>query len=171
MALQFYLSSTYSDLKEHREAAIAAFRDFAKRGKETYVDYEVFDPNALPQEEISLDVCLRNVRDSSYFILILGWRYGYIPEESDKSIVELEYEAAVEQGIPRFCFIIDDRYPVSPRHVETGEGADKLKRFKARVQDEHYAARFSTPEDLARELTLNISVLNRPMTEVINAAV
>lgn len=170
MSLHFYLSSTYSDLNDHRVAAIAAFQDFAKQGKETYVDYELFDPNALPQEGISsLDVLLRNVKDSSYFILILGWRYGYIPEGSDKSIVELEYEAAVENGLPRFCFIIDDRYPISPRHIETGEGADKLKRFKTRIQNEHYASRFSTPSDLARELTLNISVLNRPMGELIQA--
>ncbi|MFL5146474.1 MAG: DUF4062 domain-containing protein, partial [Microvirga sp.] len=29
------------------------------------------------------------------FVLILGWRYGYIPKGSEKSIVELEYEAAL----------------------------------------------------------------------------
>ncbi len=170
MATQFYLSSTYSDLKEHRDAAITTFRDFAKRSEKYSVEYELFDPNALPQEGMSLlDRCLRSVKESSYFILILGWRYGYIPEGSDKSIVELEYEAAVNAAIPRFCFIIDDRHPISPRHIETGEGADKLKRFKAKVQEEHYASRFSTTEDLARELTLNISVLNRSMGEATQA--
>jgi hypothetical protein len=151
MPSYLYLSSTYADLKDHREAAIAAIRSFAERGKEHYVDYEVFDPGSLPYEgKALLDTCLAQVRESSNFILILGWRYGYVPEGSDRSIVELEFDTAVKAGISRFCFIIDDRQPVSPRHVETGAGAEKLRRFKAKVESAHHAFRFSSPEDLAR---------------------
>jgi hypothetical protein len=153
MALHFYLGSTYSDLKDYREAAIDAVRTFSERSKEHYVDYEVFDPNALPHEgQALLDTCLSQVNEASYFILLLGWRYGYVPDGSELSIIELEFNAAVEAGIPRFCFVIDDRHPVSPRHVETGEGAEKLRRFKARVESEHIVARFTTPDDLARQL-------------------
>jgi hypothetical protein len=168
--MRFYLGSTYSDLGEHRDAAIAAMREFAKHGKESYVDYDFFDPNTLAQTGVShLEACLPNVKESSYFVLILGWRYGYIPEGSEKSIVELEYEAAIENAVPRFCFLIDDKYPIPPKYIETGEGADKLKRLKARVQEEHLVSRFSTPTDLARELTLAISILNRPFTEATQA--
>lgn len=167
--MSFYLSSTYEDLKEHREAAISAFADFAIRSADIY---DIFDPNTLFQTGASdLDVILHNVRESSYFVLILGWRYGYIPQVSEKSIVELEYETAVKHGIPRSVFLIDDRYPVPPRHVETGEGAGKLLRFKARVQEEHFVRRFTTPADLARELTLAVSVLDRPLSEATQALV
>jgi len=77
----FYLSSTYSDLKEYREAAIAAVRTFSERSKEHYVDYKVFDPNELPHEgQALLDTCLSHVKEASYFVLLLGWRYGYVPE-------------------------------------------------------------------------------------------
>ena len=170
MAINFYLSSTYSDLKEYREAAIAAVRTFSERSKEHYVEYEVFDPSALPHEgQALLDTCLAQVKEASYFILLLGWRYGYIPEGSDLSIIELEFNAAVEAGIPRFCFVIDDRQPVSPRHVETGEGAEKLRRFKTRIESEHLVTRFTTPDDLARQLITSISVLNRPMGEATQA--
>jgi hypothetical protein len=163
MGLHFYLGSTYSDLNEHREAAIAAIRTFSERSKD---DDEVFDPNALPHEgQALLDTCLSQVKKASYFVLLLGWRYGYIPDGSELSIVELEFNAAVESGIPRFCFVIDDRHAVSPRHVETGEGAEKLRRFKGRLESQHVVTRFTTPDDLARQLITSISVLNRPMRE------
>jgi hypothetical protein len=170
MALHFYLGSTYSDLQDYREAALDAVHTFSERSKEHYVDYEVFDPNALPHKgQALLDTCLSQVKEASYFILLLGWRYGYVPDGSELSIIELEFNAAVEAGILRFCFVIDDRHPVSPRHVETGEGAEKLRRFKARVESEHVVARFTTPDDLARQLITSISVLNRPMGEATQA--
>jgi hypothetical protein len=170
MPVRFYLSSTYSDLKEYRDAAVAAVRTFAERSKEQHVDYELFDPSALPHEgKALLDTCLAQVKEASYFVLLLGWRYGYVPEDSERSIVELEFDTAVKAGIPRFCFIIDDRVPVSPRYVETGPGADKLRRFKTKVESAHLVTRFLTPDDLARQLTVSISVLNRPMGEATQA--
>jgi len=172
MALHFYLSSTYSDLKEYREAAIAAMRTFSEQSKKYGYECEVFDPNALPHEgQALLETCLSQVKEASDFVLLLGWRYGYIPGSSDLSIIELEFNAAVESGIPRFCFVIDDRHPVSPRHVETGEGAEKLRRFKARVESTHVVARFTTPDDRARQLITSMSVLNRPTGEATQALV
>jgi hypothetical protein len=172
MALHFYICSTYSDLKEYRDAAIAAVREFSERSKKDFVDFEVFDPNALPyQGEALLDTCLSQVREASYFVLLLGWRYGYVPEGSNVSIVELEFNAAVAAGIPRFCFVMDDRQPVSAQQVETGEGATKLRRFKARVERENVVAKFTTPDDLARQLIGSISVLNRPISEATQALV
>lgn len=170
MALHFYLGSTYSDLGDYRKAAVEAVSTFSERSKERYVDYEVFDPNALPHEgQALLDACLTQVKEASYFILLLGWRYGYVPDGSDLSIIELEFNAAVASGVPRFCFVIDDRQPVSPRQVETGEGAEKLRRFKARVESGHVVSRFTTPDDLARQIITSISVLDRPMGEATQA--
>jgi len=170
MPVHFYLSSTYTDLKDYRAAAVNAIRRFAEKGKEQYVDYEMFDPGTLPHEgKALLDTCLAQVKEASYFILLLGWRYGYVPDGGEKSLIELEFDTAVEAGIPRFCFTIDDKHPVSPRYVETGAGAEKLRRFKAKVEETHVVTRFSTPDDLARELILIISVLNRPMGEATQA--
>jgi Domain of unknown function (DUF4062) len=168
----FYFCSTYSDLKEHRQAAIAAFREFAQRNAESYVDYDFFDPNVFAETgATNLDASLREARECSYFVLILGWRYGYIPKGSKKSIVELEYDAALTGHATFFCFQIDDSYPVSPKFIEGGQGAEKLKAFKRLVQERNLVARFSTPDDLARELTLAVSVLNRPLGDALKALV
>ena len=166
----FYLSSTYSELTEHREAVIAAIRTFSAQSKEKYVNYEVFDPNALPYEGQSLlETCISQVKEADYFILLLGWRYGYVPDGGPVSIIELEFNEAIQRGIPRFCFVIDDRQPISPRHVETGEGAEKLRRFKTRVESEHVVGRFTTPDDLARQIITSISIFNRPLKEATQA--
>jgi len=171
VALDFYFCSTFADLTEHRRAAIAAFRDFAQISKSSHVDYEFFDPEATQGKASTLDAWVRQVSEADYFVLILGWRYGYVPEDNDKSVVELEYEAAVDVSIPIFCFIISDDYPVSPKHIETGEGATKLKALKKRVQDQNLAVRFTSPADLAQKLTLAIAVLNRPMKEATQALI
>ena len=41
------------------------------------------------------------------FVLIVGARYGYVPPGTDRSIVNLEYIAAREAGIPIYVFILD----------------------------------------------------------------
>jgi predicted transcriptional regulator len=170
MTSRIYVSSTYSDLEAHRKAAIEAIRRFAEEGKKHYVDYEVFDPSALPLEgKALLDACLNQVKDASYFVMVIGWRYGYIPQDEERSIVELEFDAAVEARIPRFCFVIDDQQPVSPRHIETGAGAEKLKRLKAKIESAHLVLRFSTPEDLAQKVVLSLAALNRPLAEATQA--
>jgi len=164
--MRFYIGSTYTDLGQHRKAALETIREYARRRAEISVNFDIVDPEAFPSHLASnLEYRLNEVKSSDYFILILGWRYGHIPDGSEKSIVELEYEAAFGAKLPRFCFVIDDSYPVPPRLVETGEGAKKLQAFKALVYERNVAARFATPADLARELTLAVSVLDLPLSE------
>jgi hypothetical protein len=89
--MRFYICSTYVDLAEHRKAAIDAFQELNRRAKGTWQEYDYIDPENLSVSGTPpIDVCLRELKESGYFILILGWRYGYIPESSEKSIVELE---------------------------------------------------------------------------------
>ena len=170
--LRFYISSTYVDLAEHRKAVIDTMQQLSSRVNEESADYDYIDPERFSATGTPpIDVCLREVKESQYFILILGWRYGYVPEGSDISVVELEYNKAVEESLPRFCFFIDDAFPVPPKYVESGEGAKKLERLKKRVQEDNLVFRFSTPSDLARELTLAISVLDRPLSEATQALI
>ena len=127
----------------------------------SYSDAHAFSTAEGP----SLKRCLQEVGDSSYFLLIVGWRYGHVPEGEEKSIVELEYEAALKANIPRFCFFLDSDYPVAAKFIEVGEGAEKLERFKRTVEKNNVAVRFTTPEDLAREVTLAFATLKRPLQE------
>ena len=83
-----YISSTFKDLKDFRQAVInciVSLGDFYKP-----VSMEFYDA-----EDIHfVQKCLNDVEACNVYILILGKRYGYIPKGFTKSITELEYEKA-----------------------------------------------------------------------------
>jgi hypothetical protein len=59
------------------------------------------DPDADTVEN-----CKRRVeRDADIFVLIIGGRYGYVDEATDKSVTNLEYLAARAKGIPIYAFV------------------------------------------------------------------
>ena len=116
---KIYLSSTYSDLKEHREAVYRALRKM-HHDVIAMEDYVATDQRPL-------DKCLEDVRSCDLYIGLFAWRYGYIPLENNpeqQSITELEYRTAVKQGKPTLLFLLDENAPWSPKLMDshTGEG-------------------------------------------------
>ena len=71
-----YLSSTYEDLKEHREAVYRALRRLGHdvRAMEDYV--------ATDQRPV--DKCLADVAACDIYVGILAWRYGYVPADDNR---------------------------------------------------------------------------------------
>ena len=65
-----------------------------------------------------IQASLNAVSSSDALVLLLGYRYGYIPENSDISIVELEYREALEKEIPVYAFIVSDDTPVTIKDFE-----------------------------------------------------
>ena len=60
------------------------------------------------------------VDSADIFIGAYGWRYGYIPDGYDKSIVEMEYDWAGERGLPRLlclCVTSNDMKERIPRRA------------------------------------------------------
>jgi hypothetical protein len=94
--LQIYISSTYEDLVDYRRAArdaILALRLFPVEMEE----YRAAD-------ERPLDRCLKDVRSSDAYVGIFAWKYGFRPNNGDKSITQLEYEEALASGKPSYIF-------------------------------------------------------------------
>ena len=52
----------------------------------------------------------------------------------------MEWNRATKVGITRYCFFVDEDYPVAPSFVESGDGAEKLARLKKRIEENHPAA-------------------------------
>lgn len=83
-----------------------------------------------------------------------------------KSIVELEYEAALEDGMAVLPYFIDDDFPIPAKYFDTGENADKLRRFKDRIKSEKLVKTFTGPEDLAQKIVIDLTYYYRkPMNE------
>lgn len=90
MAESVYISSTFNDLKNFRQAVINCIVSLGDYYQP--VSMEFYDA-----EDIHfVEKCLNDVEACDIYILVLGKRYGYIPKGFSKSITEMEYEKARE---------------------------------------------------------------------------
>lgn len=97
--LQIFVSSTYTDLREERQAAVEAI---LKSGH-IPAGMELFSAGSLSQ----MDVIKRWIDESDVYMLILGGRYGSVEASTGVSYTELEYDYAKQQGKPIFSVVIN----------------------------------------------------------------
>jgi hypothetical protein len=107
-----------------------------------------------------LDVCLAAVRECHAYIGIFAMRNGSIDSSTGKSIAQLEYQEAQRHKIPSLVYLLDEeRQPILPKFVDIGESAERLKRFKAELKNKHVVSFFTTPDDLAKRIILDLPPL------------
>ena len=97
------ISSTAWDLPEYRRVAMDICLRLDKHPK-MMEHLAALDADAA---EASLDL----VDEADIYVCILAHRYGSIPTGEGKSYTELEYDRAVELGIPRLVFFMDPKTP------------------------------------------------------------
>ena len=90
-----FVSSTYLDNIERRKVV----QDAITMAGMVWHGMEIFTASTRP----TVEECLRYAREADVLVGIIAWRYGWIPENSDKSITEMEYDAAKE----RLMFVLD----------------------------------------------------------------
>ena len=102
MNQRVFVSSTYVDLIEHREAVDS--RAIRQLG-----DTDVSMENFGARDERPKAECFRLIREASNLnpVGIYAHRYGYVPDGEQKSITESEYDAAGNQNLPRFIYLVD----------------------------------------------------------------
>ncbi|GAB3803436.1 hypothetical protein GCM10028819_33360 [Spirosoma humi] len=98
--LQVFVSSTFTDLKEERQAAVEAI---LKAGH-IPAGMELF----AATDKSQMDVIKRWIDESDAYLLLLGGRYGSIEPDSGKSYTQLEYEYALEKGKAYFSIVIKE---------------------------------------------------------------
>lgn len=135
-----FISSTVQDLAEHRQSVADACHRLA------FVPIMLEGLAGTSENEVS--AALRYVDQADVYVGIFAHRYGYVPHGQELSLSELEYNRAVERGIPRLLFLMHEDHPVRPRDVETGPGAERLARLKERMARDQVVGYFRSPEDL-----------------------
>ncbi|WP_128544096.1 DUF4062 domain-containing protein [Larkinella soli] len=98
--LQVFISSTYADLKEERQAAVLAILTAGH----IPAGMELFTAG----DDTQMEVIKRWIDESDVYLLILGGRYGSIEPKSGKSYTQLEFEYAVENNKPLFSVVINE---------------------------------------------------------------
>ncbi|UCE05506.1 MAG: DUF4062 domain-containing protein [bacterium] len=85
--MKVFVSSTYEDLVEYRQAVKDAI--IAKQHVPIMMETLIPEGENPPKEE-----CLENVDEADIFIGIYAYRYGFIPKGDKLSITEQEYNKA-----------------------------------------------------------------------------
>lgn len=98
--LQIFISSTYLDMKEERQAAVEAILKSAN----IPAGMELFTSG----NESQLQTIMRWIDESDIYVLLLGGRYGSIEKSSGLSYTEVEYDYAVTQKKPYFAIVITE---------------------------------------------------------------
>ena len=128
--LQVFVSSTYINLKEERQAAVQAILTAGH----IPAGMELFSAG----DQSQMDVIKRWIDESDVFLLILGGRYGSIEAESQKSYTHLEYEYALEKSKALFAVVItekclEEKIKQHGKDVIETRNSDKLEKFRSLV--------------------------------------
>src|SRR5450759_324119 len=103
------ISSTFTDLKDHRAALIQAIRG------EGLTDVAMENDSAKADVDV-IDSSLQMVRDASAYALVVSHKYGQTPLCQDRnpyqlSITELEFDEAQRLDRPILLFIMGKKHP------------------------------------------------------------
>lgn len=166
--MKVYISSTYQDLIEYRAAVDRTLRRMGHDviGMEQYVA-----EGSKPVER-----CKADVRTADAYVIIVAWRYGYVPGRTltppdERSITEIELKEAQDNGKPVLAFLLDPEAPWPPNRVDAMGGApgagDDVSRLRTQLGSNYLAGVFRTPDDLASQVAAAVSAqgLTRQMVD------
>jgi hypothetical protein len=155
-----YVSSTYTDLVEQREAVarqVAKLRGYQLVAMENYV----------ASDQRPLQQCLDDVAACDVYVGIFAWRYGFVPPASEnpeqRSITELEYRKALELKKTCLIFLLSDKAPWLPDSMdkvngENGAGA-RILTLRQELEQNHSRSIFHNTEKLVNDLSASLSNL------------
>lgn len=154
--MKIYVSSRFEDLEEFRRAVYSQLRKL-RIDAVAMEDYTAGESRPLAK-------CLGDVAEADIYVGIFAWRYGYIPKEDNsesRSITELEYRAAGELEKERLIFLLRDDAPWTPSlmdtHTREGGDGQQIERLREELRTRHGVGFFSTPDELAREVSAAVS--------------
>lgn len=147
---QIFISSTFEDLKEQRDAIVKAVLQMGHLP----VGMEMFNAG----EQSQWETIKGYIDNSDYYLVILAHRYGSRSVDGDKnSYTEKEYDYAGDRGVPRLGFVIEKGAPWPTNHVEGGPAKKKLDAFKRKVGSARVIKFWDTTDKLSFHIFASLS--------------
>ncbi|MBO4142088.1 DUF4062 domain-containing protein [Micromonospora tulbaghiae] len=143
---QVFLSSTYLDLREERQAVIAALLqlDAFPSGMELF-------PAA---DDDAWTLIKRVIDDCDYYLLVIGGKYGSLDPAEEVSYTEKEFDYALKAGKPIMAFLHGDEPSMPVGKAELDPLArDRLSNFRSKVRNAKHVRFWTSPESLAAQVT------------------
>jgi len=132
--LQIFISSTFEDMRDERQAAVEAILEMnhIPAGMEWFTG----------ENEEQLKVINKWIDQSDIFLLILGGRYGSIYKPTGKSFVHMEYDHAKSNNIPIAVFVMGDDFVdkkkanaiLAKRGILYKQGDYEYDQFRAHIE-------------------------------------
>ena len=146
---QVFISSTYADLIDERKKVldILLMADCIPAGMEAFVATDVEQFEVIKKV---IDLC-------DYYVLIIGKRYGSIHPDTGISYTEMEYDYAINQGIPVLVFALDESVDLPEDKKETDpDKIDKLRAFRDKAMTNRLASIWKSADELTGKLAVSI---------------
>jgi len=146
--LRVFISSTVKDLANERDAVIRKVEEF---------NFEPVNAEGwLPSGSKSWGKIDQELRSSHMFVLILGDRYGWIPDhgpgaDDGFSVTHMEFNAARKMEIPILPFLKRLDYD-SPRDTDDAKKRDEFIKEVSRWESGHFISEFVLASDLSRKI-------------------
>jgi hypothetical protein len=146
------ISSTSLDLPEHRQKLI----EVCNRLGVVPLAMEHLGADGRTPAQVSLEMVDR----ADLYLLVLGWRYGFVPEGSTISITEMEYERALAQYrrgelSSILVFVSDAEHLFRTSDIDRDDS--RVDRLRSRVALEHVIVQFRSVGDLGEKAIQSLS--------------
>jgi tetratricopeptide (TPR) repeat protein len=112
-----------------------------------------------PDSETVRESCLNDIDGCDLYVLILGHRYGFQPDEGNPeklSITHLEFRRAEQSGIPRIALLRTSVPDVSLSDLLNPERAALINAFIEEVRGKVRPAEFRDPQGLIQALSTGV---------------
>ena len=159
------VSSTFTDLEEHRGHAISAIQRLRFHA-------EAMEFSGANSAEDVLGKSLEMVNDAAAYVGVISLKYGQVPECPERnpdglSLVELEFNEATRLGRPILLFVMGDKHTGVREDFESdSEKLKKLNAFRQRAKlmkpdgkINRVYEMFESPEDFALKAATAIALL------------
>lgn len=145
-----FISSTYEDLKEERQAVIYSLLklDLIPCGMELFP--------ASSEEQWSL--IKRMIDDCDYYILILAGRYGSTNKDG-MGYTELEYQYALQQKKPIASFLYKNPENLPMKKFEKSIKKQKMLMKFRRLTEQQLVNYWESPEELSLNVMISMARL------------
>jgi hypothetical protein len=150
---QVFVSSTYEDLREERQEVVQALLNLEC----IPTGMELFPAS----DDDSWSVIKRFLSECDYYIVVVGGRYGSVGP-TGKSYTEMEYDAALEAGLPVLAFLhaAPGEIPAS-KTENTDAGKKSLAAFRATIEAKRHCKYWKSRGELAGQVALAMPALMR----------
>ena len=138
---QFFVSSTYKDLIEERQAVMEAIVSTGNLP----VGMEHFPAG----NESQFDYIKKLIDHCDYYILVLAGKYGSINNSTKLSYTEMEFDYAVKNGVPVAVLLVKDLDNLKGAKLEsTDKGRKALEKFRKKCLDGRMASFWENKDQL-----------------------